>query len=222
MVGRTVIILFSILSSLHGIAQKHPVLYAGFEYYPHTGFKDNAFYNVSFGSQIYQWKFLAPEVGINYSMGIIPEREFVEGPDPNAIPAAIYKSNFTSFSISLAPKLKFGNEEAALVLIPEYNIGNRNAKGNYLVYNGNERYDLEEKQTYSKNQNYWSFAAGVEGQVLNVDHLWFSFYLKYTRLNSEEVLGALDFSDYNFKSEGGSGDGYALGIRVYYDLFSAL
>ncbi|WP_157718060.1 hypothetical protein [Gramella sp. MAR_2010_147] len=198
------------------------MFYGGFEYYRHTGFKNDAFYNVNLGSQVYQWKFFAPEVGVNFHAGFIPDREFDEGPDPNTIPVALSRASFTSFSISLAPKLKFGNEEAALVLIPEYNIGKRTAKGNYLVYNGNERYDLEQKETYSESQNYWSFAAGIEGQLLNVDHLWFSFYLKYTLLDSKKVIQSLDFSDYDFKSNGGSKDGYGLGIRVYYDLFSAL
>ncbi|CAL67764.1 hypothetical protein GFO_2810 [Christiangramia forsetii KT0803] len=222
MVGRTIIIFFFILNSIHGIAQKHPVLYGGFEYYRHTGFENDAFYNVNFGSQVYQWEFFAPEVGLNFSAGILPEREFNDSPDPNAIPGALYKASFTSFSISLAPKLKFGNEEAALVLIPEYNFGKLYAKGNYFLYNGNERYELEEKQKYSKDQNYWSFAAGIEGQLVNVDHLWFAFYLKYTRLNSKEGIESLDFSDYDFTSGGGSKDGIGLGIRVYYDLFSAL
>ncbi|MCB7481196.1 hypothetical protein [Christiangramia sediminis] len=159
---------------------------------------------------------------MNFHAGVLPEREFDEGPDPNAIPVALYKANFTSFSFSLAPKLKFGNEEAALILIPQYNIGKRYANGRYLFYNGNERYDLEQKETYSESQNYWSFAAGIEANLLGLDHLWFSFYLKYTRLDSKEVIQSLDFSDYDFQPNGGSKDRIGLGIRVYYDLFSAL
>ncbi|MGA8853735.1 MAG: hypothetical protein WB492_06120 [Christiangramia sp.] len=222
MVSRAIVFILIIFSGFTSLAQKHPVLYGGFEYYRHTGFKDNAFYNLDFGSQLYQWKFLAPEVGVNFFAGIRPEREFIEGPDPNVVPYAIYNSSFTSFSISLAPKLKFGNEEAALVIIPQYNFGKQYAKGNYLVYNGNERYDLEQQEKYSQDQNYWSFSAGIEGQLLNVDHLWFSFYLKYTRLDSRQVIEALDFSEYGFNSNGGSKDGLGLGLRVYYDLFSAL
>ena len=71
-------------------------------------------------------------------------------------------------------------------------------------------------------QNYRSFVAGIEGQLWDIDNLWFSFYLKYTRLNFEEVMESLDLSARDFKSVGGSSDGIGMGLGVYYDLFSAL
>ena len=221
MVNRSVILIFFLGLSFTCLAQKHPVIFGEFEYYRNTGFKDDAFYNVGLGAQIFQWKFLAPEIGFETYSGSPDEINLNYIGEPNSIPEAKLKSRFSSYLFTIAPKLKFGNEEASLVIIPQFNTGKLKARGDYLVYNGN-LYALEERQKSSASQSFWSIAAGVEGQFINVDHLWFSVYLKYSMIDSESVLDKLDFSEEDIQSVGGSADGLGLGIRVYYDLISAL
>ncbi len=221
MAGRTIIFILAIFCSAVSIAQKHPVLYGGAEYYRDKGFESNSYVALQFGSQLFQWKFLAPEVGFDAYLGSPAEVEFNYIGEPNSIPEAKLKTQFSSYFFSISPKLKFGNEEAALVILPQYNIGKIHARGDYLVYNGN-LYALEERQKLSANQSFWSFAAGVEGQIFDVDHLWFAVYLKYTLLNSEEIIERIDFAGTDFNVNGGSSDGIGIGLRVYYDLFSAL
>ncbi len=221
MAGRTVIFILTFICSTVSLAQKHPVVYAGAEYYHDKGFEANSYVALQFGSQLFKWKFLAPEVGFDAYLGSPAEVEFNYIGEPNSIPEAKLKTQFSSYFFSIAPKLKFGNEEAALVILPQYNIGKVNARGDYLVYNGN-LYALEEREKVSANQSFWSFAAGVEGQIFEVDHLWFAVYLKYTLLDSEKIIEGLSFSDQDLDPSGGSSDGIGLGFRVYYDLFSAL
>ncbi|PTX42006.1 hypothetical protein C8P64_2420 [Christiangramia gaetbulicola] len=197
------------------------MIYAGAEYYRDKGFETNSYVGLQFGSQLFQWGFLAPEVGFDAYFGSPAEMEFNYIGEANSIPEAKLKTQFSSYFFSITPKLKFGNEEAALVILPQYNIGKVSARGDYLVYNGN-LYALEDREKVSGNQSFWSIAVGVEGQIFDVDHLWFSLFLKYTLLNSEEIIEELGFPDQNFDPAGGSSDGIGVGFRVYYDLFSAL
>lgn len=221
MVNRTIGFLIFLLTSFSSVAQQHPVIYVGAEYYRDKGFETDSYIGLHVGSQIFQWKFIAPEVGFGTYLGTPAELEFNYIGEPNSIPEAKLKTQFSSYFFSISPKLKFGNEEAALVIIPQYNIGKVKARGDYLVYNGN-LYALEERDRSADNHAFWSIAAGVEGQILDVDNLWFSLYVKYVRLNSEDVIRSLQFSNYNFDPNGGSADGIGVGFRVYYDLFSAL
>lgn len=221
MAGRTLIFILALFCSAISLAQKHLVIYAGAEYYRDKGFENNSYVDLQFGSQLFQWKFLAPEVGFDAYLGSPAEMEFNYIGEPNSIPEAKLKTQFSSYFFSIAPKLKFGNEEAALVILPQYNIGKVSARGDYLVFNGN-LYALEDRKKVSGNQSFWSFAVGVEGQIFEVDHLWFSLFLKYTLLNSEEIIEELSFPDESFDPVGGSSDGIGVGFRVYYDLFSAL
>ncbi len=219
-IRKIVLGLLLLLTSLSSFSQKYPVLYGGVEYYRDTGFEENAYINLNVGSQLFQWKFLAPEVGFDSYYGSPGTREFNYVGEPNSIAESKLKIQFSSYFFSLAPKLKFGDEEAALVLIPQYNIGKTKARGDLLVYNG-DLYALEERNRYSENSSFWSFAVGAEGQIFNVDNLWFSLFFKYSFLNSEYAVESLDFSEYEIKAVGGSNDGLGVGFRVYYDLFSA-
>lgn len=219
MVGRAVIFILVFVYCETSVAQKHPVFYAGADYYLDKGFENNAYINLQVGAQLFQWKFFAPEVGFDSYLGTPAEIDFNYIGESNSIPEARFKPQFSSYFFSISPKLKFGNEEAALVILPQYNIGKVNARGDYLIYNGN-LYALEERENVSKNQSFWSFAGGVEGQIFDVEKLWFSLFLKYTRLNSKEVIKELNFSGSEINPLGGSSDGIGLGLRVYYDLFS--
>lgn len=218
MVGRAVVICLLLLSSFPVFSQKYPVIYGGLDYFRNVGFEGNAYWNLHFGSQVYEWKFLAPEIGIDYYSGSPVEQNY-NFDDPQSIPEAKLKSRFSSFTFSLAPKLKFGDQEAALVIIPRYNFGTISSRGDHLFYNGN-LYALEERSKYSEPASFWSFAAGIEGDFLGTEYLWFSLLLKYSLLDSENALHSLDFSDHRIRPSGGSSSGIGIGFRVYVDIIS--
>ncbi len=117
---KIIIFIFLLLGSLPAFSQKHPVFYGGLEYYRDTGFEENAYVNLSIGTQLYRWKFLAPEVGFESYFGSPAVHEFNYIGEPNSIPESKLKTHFSSYLFSFSPKLKFGNEETALVIIPQY------------------------------------------------------------------------------------------------------
>lgn len=209
------------LSSLQGRAQENPKLFAALDIFRNKSFIGNTYLGLNVGSQLFQWHFLAPEVGYEYHFGRLRERQEVNPQDPNYQAPSKFRSRFSSHSFSLAPKLIFGNEEAALVLIPQYNWGKITATGQFLEASG-RRYQLVESQQVSNPINFWSFAAGVEGDLFNSDLLHFSLLVKYHLLDSEESLRQLDLESTELQPVGGSADGIGLSFRVYLDLLDLL
>ena len=212
-------ILFSVifvLAAFTGSAQIKPVLYGGVDYYRNKGFEQNAYVNFHIGSQLFQWYFLAPEVGFEHYYGLVRDVEELNPNDPNARPPSKLNTRFTTNNFSIAPKLKFGNEEASLIVLPQYNFGKISSHGDLLKDIG-DRYVLADRQRYSESIAFWSFAAGIEGQFYDSDILHFALLLKYTLLNSEEILSHIDFENSSLESAGGSADGLGVSFRVYFD-----
>jgi hypothetical protein len=150
-------------------AQKHPVFYAGFEYYRHTGFDNNMYGNFNLGAQVYQWNFFAPEVGLDYYAGSKDDITIKNPSDLNAQPIALFDQDFSAALFTLSPKLKFGKDDAFLTLSPKYHIGTLIAKGNYSELMSNGSYGLEEQQKVMVPVSFWSFAVGVEGLAIRTD-----------------------------------------------------
>lgn len=141
--------------------------------------------------------------------------------DPNARPPEKLNTRFSTNIFSLAPKLIFGNKEASLILIPQYNFGKISSRGDFLI-DGGDQYLLEDQQRFSKDISFWSFAAGIEGQFFDSDVLHFGLYLKYNFLNSEDILKDINFQQSRLRSTGGSAEGLGLGFRVYFDFIPLL
>lgn len=213
-------VLFSLLC-FSSFGQVKPVLYGGMDYYRNTGFEGNTYANVNVGTQVFEWYFLAPEIGFEYHFGAPNDFEQLNPQDPNARPPAKLETRFTSSTFSVAPKIIIGNEEAAAVFLPQYNVGKITAHGELLKDTGSQ-YILEEEQRVSDSTSFWSFAAGVEGQFWESDILHFSLLLKYSLLDSEEILNRLDIGEPELNSSGGSSDGIGLELRVYFDLLELL
>lgn len=209
------------LLSFTSNAQLKPILFGGFEYYRDVGFQDNSYGNLHIGTQLFRWHFLAPEVGFNFHAGSVNDREQLNPNDPNAQPPLILKTRFSSHTFSIAPKLIYGNEEAALVFIPQYNFGKIGARGDLMKDIG-KQYVLDDQQRVSGSTAFWSFAGGVEGQFFDSEVLYFSLLLKYSRLNSEEILKQIEVGQPELRSTGGSADGYGISFRVYFDLIQLL
>lgn len=220
-IHRFVITLLISLLSYSSFGQLRPVLYGGVDYYRNTGFLSNSHANVQVGTQLFKWRFLAPEVGFEYDFGSPNAREQLNPEDPNARPPSKLESRFSSRTFTIAPKIIIGNKEAAIVLLPQYNIGKISARGDLLKDTGN-RYVLEEQQRVSEATDFWSFAAGIEGQFWESDILNFSLLLKYSLLDSEEILEQINVGEPALNSPGGSAGGLGLTFRVYFDLMELL
>ena len=200
---------------------KPPVIFGGLDYFRDVDYQKNAYYNFNVGTQLLQYKFIAPEIGFSSYSGSVREISKLHPVDPNARAPSKLKTSFSTTSFSLAPKFIFGNEEAALVIIPQYNFGRIKARGDLLKDSGRNYY-LEEQVKTSINNSFWSIAAGIEGQFTELELFYFSLFLKYTGLNSEEILSELQFENSTLRSVGGSAEGWGLGLRVYFDFLKLL
>lgn len=141
-------------------SQFQPKIYAGLQGIYDKGFESNVYGSFEAGAELFQYKFLAPEIGLKYYTGSPNELEILNF-DPNP-PVGIGKfdSRFKSFVFSIGPKLIFGNEEAALVILPEYNVGNIRTFKRFFNAENNS-YLLTEDINNSQNINFWNFSAGV-------------------------------------------------------------
>lgn len=212
------LLLFIILYTLQTQAQLRPILFGGIDYYRDTGFQNNAYMSLNVGSQVFKWHFLAPEIGFEHYYGLVDENSELNPNDPNARAPSKLDTRFSTNSFSIAPKLIFGDKEAALVVIPQYNIGKITARGDLLKDTG-DQYVLEERQRISESISYASIAAGVEGQFFESEVLYFSLLLKYNFLNSEKTLKKIEIPQSDLNSTGGSSEGLGISFRVYFDFF---
>ncbi len=213
------IILSTILLCLSstGFGQSQTFIYGGVNYFRDTGFHQNSYFNINAGSQLFRWKFIAPEVGFEYHFGRVKDKNEIHPEEPNARAPSRLNTRFSSQTLSVAPKLIIGNEEAAFIFIPQFNIGNINSSGNLLEDSGREYYSVNE-QKFSENISFWSFAAGVEGKFFDSEVMHFSLLLKYHLLNTESILSQIDFEESRLISNGGSADGLGISFRVYFDI----
>ncbi|MBZ9629713.1 hypothetical protein LB465_02895 [Salegentibacter sp. LM13S] len=222
MVSRKITYLILLLFlSINCYSQVNPIVYGGVDYFRNTGFKKNAYANINLGAQLLRWKFFAPEVGYEYHFGLVRNNEELNPVDSNARPPSILDTRFSSHTFSVAPKIIFGNEEAAFVFIPQYNFGKIRGRGDFLRDSGRQYY-LVDQQIVKDNIHFCSFAAGVEGNFFDSQVLHFSLLIKYHLLNSEKILSQIDFEESALNSFGGSADGIGISFRVYLDLLQLL
>ena len=209
------------LLSYSSFGQLKPLIYGGFDYYRNTKFLSNAHANINVGTQLFKWHFLAPEVGFEYSFGTPNDLEQLNPEDPNARPPAKLESRYSSRTFTAAPKIIIGNKEAALVFLPQYNIGRITARGDLLKDTGNQ-YVRGDRQRVSEATDFWSFAAGIEGQFWESDIIHFSLLLKYSMFDSKEILQKINVGEPELRSTGGSAGDLGVTFRVYFDFMELL
>lgn len=217
---KLIIFILFLASSLNAGAQNHPVVYAGFEYYRNTGFSNNSIGNFNVGAQVYQWKFFAPEIGYDLYFGALNEQDILNPIDPNAQSLQRLEKSFNGSLLTISPKLKFGREDAFLIISPKYHIGQVKAKGDYFVLLNNGDYGLEERQKTSVPISFWSFSIALEGFAVKTDSYWFTLAVHYTFLNTDEAFQKLDFSEYNIRTTISNSSTIGLGLRFYLDVFA--
>ncbi|PRX45266.1 hypothetical protein SAMN05878281_0337 [Salegentibacter salegens] len=204
-------------------AQKHPVFYAGFEGYRHTDFENNSFGKFSVGSQIYQIKFFAPEIGFDYGGGSLSERTvFGDNFNIQDPRKGLLRQRFTYSVLTFNPKLKFGEEDAYITFSPKYHIGRLKGEAAYLEYRGdNNRYiGVKESEEAKFNTSFWSFAIGFEGLQITAKY-WFALSLHYTLVDANEVWNTMEFSAEDAFMQSASTSTIGLGFRFYYNPFAS-
>lgn len=195
-----------------------PKIFAGANGFYDKGFESNNYGGFEIGSEILQFHFLAPEIGLSRYSGKPNGREIAN--IVNGMPRydERFESQFRTVTFTIAPKLLFGNEEAALVILPQYNTGNIKVRKNYYEANGNY-YEVSEKIESVKPFSYWNFSAGVEGDFFNLERFTFSLLLNYATLNSKKAIADLPFSETDRNYAGGSKGGIGLTFRAYFHIF---
>lgn len=212
---------FLVAISFIAKAQKHPVFYGGMDLYRQGSFENNYFGSLNVGAQIYQFKFFAPEIGYDNFFGKVPDRIITKDGPHFGLPDAVFRQSFRTSVLTLNPKLKFGKDDAFLVISPKYHIGRLKAKASYYV----NEYDIsifprKKNQEVKTQITYWSFAVGFEGFYIS-PHFWFGIYLNFTNLNVRENWDALDFSEFNINPQSPGTTTIGFGMRIYYNPFTS-
>lgn len=207
-----------ILSSVSVQAQFNPQIYVGIQGMYDKGFENNTYGAFEFGAEILKYRFLSPEVGLKYYVGSPNELETLNFDQNPPVGTAKFDSRFKSFVISLGPKISFGNEEAALVLLPEFNIGNIRTFKRSFIPDG-RFYETDENIDDKQNISFWNFSAGIQGNFFDLDRIAFSVLVTYTTLDTKQVFNELQFENTTRNYSAGSKDGIGLTVRAYFDIF---
>lgn len=134
--------------------QGNSILYGGADYFRNTEHVANSYINFNVGSQVFRWKFIAPEIGCEFHFGIVRDNDQLHPQDPNARAPSKVRTRFSSHTLSIAPKIIIGNKEAAFVFIPQYNNGKINAIGDLLRDTGADYY-LAEQHRVKNSISFW-------------------------------------------------------------------
>lgn len=198
-----------------------PIIYGGIDYYRNTSFTANSYFNLNIGTQLFRWKFIAPEIGYEYHFGSVRDNNELNPLEPNARAPSMLRTRFSAHTITFAPKIIIGNEEAAFVFIPQYNLGKITGRSDLLRDSGREYY-LTDQGIIKNSTSFWSFAAGVDGQFFDTDILHFAILVKYHLLNTGDTFDQIDVNNSYLKTVGGFNDGIGISFRVYFDLLRLL
>ncbi len=214
------VILFLLTGFSHIQAQKNPVLYAGFDYYRSSAFENSYYGALNAGIQMYHWKFLAPEVGVDHFYGRFEGSSIRSGSTVEGISEAKLNENFSATVLTLSPKLKIGKDDAFITFSPKYHVGNVYARARYFLYDERfDRYEVVETQEASAPTFFWSFSLGVEGLAIQTEKYWFTLFLNYTEVDSREAFAKLDFSHRDAKTPGHNSATIGFGVRFYFNPF---
>ena len=211
-------LLLFILGAISAHSQFSPKIYAGLNGLYDKGFENNLYGSFEFGAELFEVAFLAPEIGVKYYAGSPNESEILNFDQSPPTGLAKFDSRFKSFVFSLGPKITFGNEEAALVILPEFNTGNIRTYKRYFSPSGNS-YELSDEIDNSQSINFWNFSAGIEGNFFDLDKVTFSVLLTYSTISTEKAFNDLQLTNTSENYFPGSEDGIGLTIRAYFDIF---
>ena len=198
-------------------SQINPKIYTGLQGFYNKAYENNLYGSFEVGAELLKYKFLAPEIGVKYYAGSPNELETLDFDRNPPIDIAKFDSRFKALIFSIGPKIIFGNEEAALVFLPEYNLGNLRTYKRFFSPDG-DLYSLSESIDASQNVNFWNFSAGIQGNFFDLDKITFSLLVTYSTLDTKQAFEDLQFENTSENYNAGSKDGIGLTLRAYFDI----
>jgi len=194
-------LLFSFICSYSQV--QPPEAYISFGGFFEEQLKPNAYFNFSLGTELFAYKFIAPEIDYTYYFGG-DENEDSEVDNMGDINfrSSLHR-NFDSWVWGVGPKLFIQDDYNRFVFIPKYHFGRQKSTGNYY-----DSLDLDIEQESKTKFNFWSFSLGYE--FIGEERIGKTgIYLTYTGFNAGKSLNQLDFfepgynqNNYNTKAIG--------------------
>ncbi|WP_430907306.1 hypothetical protein [Maribacter sp. 2-571] len=183
-------VLFVSFPFLSGAQSNGPRVSASLGVFYENEFNSNYYLSIGAASELFAYKFIAPEIGVDYYIGgkRIEDVGFGEAGTPNY--KAVLDNDFYSIVYYVAPKLFYENDGLRFLLIPSYHFGRTTADGLFLDSN-----DVSMEQKKRARNYFWSFSLGLED---NRNPIHYGLYLTYTGFNGDKALNKLDFTEIGF------------------------
>lgn len=206
--GMKPIFLFALIfTTSHSNSQvQPPEAFISFSGYYEEQIEPNSYYNFSIGTELFAYKFIAPEIDISYYFGTDGTEDLKIGNSGNNDFRSALHKQFDSWVWGIGPKLFLEDDNNRLVLIPKYHFGKQKAVGKYF-----DSLDTEIEQEFKNKFNFWSFSIGYE--FVGEERIGKTgIYLTYTGFNAGKSLNLLDFSSQGFNQN--NYNTKAIGITV--------
>lgn len=190
-----------------------PDVYGDVGYYRHTGFDDNSYYHLRLGTELFSYKFVAPEVDFTYYFGgnnRVGERDAQTG-----LPTSRLYKNFRGKIWGLAPKIYYGDEYSRLVFIPKYHFGSVSSEGIVDTIDGQSP-----NMNTSCKLSFWSFSLGFEDDF-DSERFKIGVYITYTGFDAGESLNKISFPSLGFENSDTSTSTLGLNFRIGYSLWKS-
>ncbi len=193
-----------ILNSIVYSQVSPPEMYLGIGGFKGEGLEKGVYIKFTAGSELFSYKFIAPEIAISFyggahkegyynDLGFISSQENLN---------TIYKGAIIGFG----SKFYYQEEFSRWVFIPKYNYGNITSEGVFL--DSNEEKSIKK---VTKKINFWSSAIGIETHSLgSTDKL--GVYLIYSGFNSAKPFSSFEFED----QENNTSNRSTVGISIRY------
>ncbi|MBC9795100.1 hypothetical protein [Sinomicrobium weinanense] len=202
-----------------------PRFYAGFEgFNRNILFKEEGYIGFMAGSELFSFKFIAPELEVGYYTGTLGKNEeagqnaLPPGYDGPATISGYTSGGFHGWSFSLTPKLFFGDEDFRFLILPKYTLAGTNAYASYYKRDSTGGYyDLVERDDSQQTQSYFTIGIGFEGHIFETEKLSLAFIIQYSGWNIREMFKSLDVKGLNERQQGTRAIG--LGLRLYFNPF---
>lgn len=175
------------------VSQVHPPeTFISFGGFFEEQFETNSYYNIAVGTELFAYKFIAPEIDFTLYFGG-DENEDWELDDTGDIGfRSILNRSFVSGVWGFGPKLYLPDDGYRFVFIPKFHFGSQKASGTYY-----DSLDFDIEQVVKTTFNFWSFSVGYE--FLGEERIGKTgIYLTYTGFNAGKSLNKLDFLEQGY------------------------
>ena len=213
-----IFILIIILSSisLKGFGQFRPKPFVGIDRTINAGFKNRSYGSLAAGVELFNWKFIAPEVSYEYTFGTLHD---VGNYSTEIMMDTDYLSrSFRSNVLSLGMKLYYGQGLAKVFILPKYSWANTTVKGRYWeLTDKGLAYEFKEEQKYSERVEYFQIGVGYEADIFETELVILSFRVFYNSMDLSQLFEQIDFSEQGYPPKEINTESIGLAIYVLFN-----